>query len=168
MKANIKEAKYLWNNRAGHDKVYGLFQIDKVVVKVWGRRTSTLRFEKIDNPEPLYLQKKYREEVGRGYDDVANTDPQRTKIIKDINAVLDNFVFDTPATSVLDRQKQAFPVPTPNKPLSAICLNNVGIAQYFDKGVEYFYVRDNGNDTIVIEDALGKERTVLKERFKVK
>jgi len=163
---NITEKVYLWNNRGGHDKVYGLFRLGRTVIKVWGRRGSTgLRYEPIENAEPQLYTKTLQEKIGKGYDEIQATDPTRTKIIKDINAVLDNFVKEPVA---VDPSKQAVQAPAVLKPMSAICVNNTGIEHSFDKGVEYFYIKDNGNGTITVEDALGTERVVLKERFKLK
>lgn len=51
------------------------------------------------------------------------------------------------------------------------CKNNEGMEAQFDKGVEYKLISDgklDGEKFIIVEDAMGEERRVFKDRFEFK
>jgi hypothetical protein len=69
-----------------------------------------------------------------------------------------------PASTPAPKPKKAEP-PKPQEPEVLVCVNNVGLEDQFDEGVEYFVKKYEDDDFVQVIDKCNEVRSVFRERF---
>jgi len=167
------------NNRG--DKEY-------VVMTKWGRRTAANGL--IMKPHSIYrtkteavqaMHKLAQEKLAKGYVEVSSPSYSGPVVRKEIEARDMGDAIDAPVRPLSDdlrrtgrfpseqqRPQQKFePQKSKIQELLVICLNNIGVEEHFDMGVEYLAMGNAKPDFLTVEDKFGKTGDYDKARFEI-
>jgi predicted DNA-binding WGR domain protein len=162
------------NNRG--DKEY-------VVMTKWGRRTASSLIMK---PHSVYrtkedairaMHKLAAEKTAKGYVEVGSAAYQGPVTRKEIEAREMADAMDAPVRPLSDDLRRTVRFPEKQQPfvpqkskiqeLLVICLNNIGVEEHFDMGVEYLALGNSNPNFLTVEDKFGKTGDYDKARFEI-